>query len=55
MAERARFEELVVPLVASGAIPVLETISVGFESAIDALRSVLTGGNFGKQIVDLTR
>lgn len=50
---REEFEAFVVPLVQDGTIPVEQTVTEGLESSLDALRSVLTGGNYGKQIVRL--
>lgn len=50
---REEYEDFVIPLIQNGTIPVEETITEGLESSVDALRSVLTGGNFGKQIVRL--
>ncbi|WP_278257908.1 hypothetical protein [Nocardioides convexus] len=42
-----------VPLIQDGTIPIEETVTEGLESAVSAIHSVLTGGNFGKQIVRL--
>lgn len=53
--ERPAFEEFMTPLIADGTIPVQSTVTEGLESSVDALRSVLTGGNFGKQLVRLAR
>ena len=39
------------PLVATGKVKVKETVTEGLENAPDAFMALLTGGNFGKQIV----
>ncbi|NHA01023.1 hypothetical protein G5V59_17145 [Nocardioides sp. W3-2-3] len=50
---REGYEKFVVPLIQDGTIPIEETVTEGLESAVSAIHSVLTGGNFGKQIVRL--
>jgi|HubBroStandDraft_1064217.scaffolds.fasta_scaffold239681_1 NADPH-dependent curcumin reductase CurA len=42
--QRDGYEAFVVPLVKSGQVPVEEPVTLGFGHAIEALRSVLTGG-----------
>ena len=39
------------PLVATGEVKVKETVTEGLENAPEAFMALLTGGNFGKQIV----
>jgi NADPH-dependent curcumin reductase CurA len=51
--QRDDYEAFMVPLVQSGQVPVEESVTLGFGHAIEALRSVLTGGNYGKQLVHL--
>jgi len=55
MDQREPYERFMTPLIQSGVVPIQETITVGFENAVAALRGVLTGENFGKQLVDLTQ
>lgn len=50
---RDAYEGFMTPLVAAGRVPLDETVAEGLESAIGALRSVLEGGNYGKQLVRL--
>lgn len=50
---REGYEKFVVPLIQDGTVPIEETVTEGLESAVSAIHSVLTGGNFGKQIVRL--
>ena len=40
-------------LVSQGKILYRETITQGFENAPEALRNVLTGKNFGKQLIEI--
>ena len=54
MGQREPYEQFMVPLIQSGVVPVEETVTAGFDNAVAALRGVLTGENFGKQLVDLT-
>jgi NADPH-dependent curcumin reductase CurA len=45
--------ELLSGYVSEGSIRYRETITKGFENAPQALRDVLSGKNFGKQIIEI--
>ncbi|MFI8527260.1 zinc-binding dehydrogenase [Promicromonospora sukumoe] len=53
MDERNRYEEFMTPLVAEGTVPVEHTVVHSLDAAPSALIGVLTGANFGKQLVHL--
>lgn len=50
---RESLEELLVPRIVSGEVPLDETVVHGFENMVDAFLSMLRGGNTGKMIVAL--
>lgn len=54
MDQREPYEEFMTPLVETGTVPVEETVATGLEGTAQALIDVLTGQNFGKQLVELT-
>lgn len=50
---REEFEQFAIPLIKSGAIPLDETITDGFERMVDAFTGMLRGENTGKALVRL--
>ncbi|MEZ0108297.1 NADPH-dependent curcumin reductase CurA [Catenulispora sp. EB89] len=50
---REEFEDFLIPHIASGAVPVDETVVHGFGRTVEAFISMLGGGNVGKMVVTL--
>ena len=53
MNEWEKATQEILKLVSEGKMRYRETITKGFENAPQALRDVLTGRNFGKQIIEI--
>jgi hypothetical protein len=55
MDERERYEAFMTPLIADGTVPVEHTVADGLDAAPGALIGVLSGANYGKQLVRVAR